>query len=1179
MKTNVARMLFGRSLFSLFSSSGGRSPAGRQAAPTKSRRRLRFLGRFESLEDRRLLATLYVDNPGDFVITTDTAPGGLSNGDTVTFNPGAGSQHGGAVAGLTFGTNAFGTIQGAVNAATAGDTVRVGPGTFVEGVNVNKQLSVLGNQVGVDAQAGRVGAAETIVTGAGNNGVSPFQFTASDVELNGFTIEGATSANTFGFGILLGAGTSGSKVTDNIIQNNIAGISLANASTTDQTQITGNLIRNNNAPGPVSGTGIYTDQFNAGGALNDVLIDNNTFTNDANVAVLIGPTSAASPATNITISRNIMTGNGNGVLLFNTVNSTVTQNEISGSAGSQLVIGGGVNGLTVTQNFVDAGATRGIRIGDFGGGSPNQNVTINRNHIAGNATSGLELDTGEYTSTSLDARFNWWGSASGPTIASNPGGTGDKIVDPDGKVVYTPFLPNGIDTQPSVRGFQPSIADLSITKTDAPDPAVPGATVTYTMVVTNNGPDTQTGATVSDTLPAQFTSVAVTSTATGGATGNTASGTTNINDTVTMPAGSTITYTVTGTIAASATGTLSNTATVTAPAATFETNTTNNSATATTTLVAQSDVSVTKSDTPDPVTAGQNLTYTIIVNNGGPSDAQSVSLSDLLPAGTTFVSFTGPAGWSSTTPAVGGTGTVSSTRSTLAAGSGPQTFVLVVHTSAAAVNGSTITNTATVSSPTDANAENNAATQTTTVATSADVGVAKTEDADVVAAGSNLTYTIVVTNHGSSDAQNVVLTDTIPAGTTFVSLAQNSGPTFTLVTPPAGGTGAVTATGATLAAGASATFTLIVQVDSAAADGTTVSNTATVTTATSDTVQTNNSATASADVEEEAALTCEVTTLNLPGDQRTAILGDDADNPGTGVLIVTGTSRNDTIVVEPTAHNRIRVVMNGKVVGNFDRSQVQHIVAFGGFGSDKIVVNASLSQSATLFGEGGNDYLYGGRGNDALDGGDGNDHLFGGAGNDTLCGGNGNDFVYGGAGNDLGGGDAGNDHVFGEGGNDTVLGSDGNDFLYGGAGNDQVFGQAGNDQVFGDGGNDVVVGGDGNDKLFGASGRDLLIGGDGNDQLFGEAGEDILVAGSTIYDANQQALTSIMAEWTSGNRYIERVNNIRFGTGANGPFTLDAATVVDDGRNDQLRGDGDLDWFLIGAGDKLKDRGRNEQIN
>jgi hypothetical protein len=57
------------------------------------------------------------------------------------------------------------------------------------------------------------------------------------------------------------------------------------------------------------------------------------------------------------------------------------------------------------------------------------------------------------------------------------------------------------------------------------------------------------------------------------------------------------------------------------------------------------------------------------------------------------------------------------------------------------------------------------------------------------------------------------------------------------------------------------------------------------------------------------------------------------------------------------------------------------------------------------------------------------------------------------------------------------------------------------------------------------------------------------------------------------------VNNIRNGTGANGPFTLDDTTVIDDGLQDTLWGNGGLDWFLFGDGDRLKDRSRHELVN
>ena len=73
--------------------------------------------------------------------------------------------------------------------------------------------------------------------------------------------------------------------------------------------------------------------------------------------------------------------------------------------------------------------------------TPNSNIAINDNIIAGNAIAGLEVGSLAYSggAGSLNAEQNWWGSPTGPTIASNPGGTGDKIIDPAGVVDYTPF--------------------------------------------------------------------------------------------------------------------------------------------------------------------------------------------------------------------------------------------------------------------------------------------------------------------------------------------------------------------------------------------------------------------------------------------------------------------------------------------------------------------------------------------------------------------------------------------------------------------------------------------------------------------------------------------------------------------------------------------------------------------
>src|SRR5207237_1044895 len=125
--------------------------------------------------------------------------------------------------------------------------------------------------------------------------------------------------------------------------------------------------------------------------------------------------------------------------------------------------------------------------------------------------------------------------------------------------------------------------------------------------------------------------------------------------------------------------------------------------------------------------------------NPGPSDAQSVVLSDPLPAGTTFVSLVLPGGWTRTdTTAVGANGTITASRATLAAGSGNQTFTLVVHT-AASLSGN-LANTATLSSPTDPTAPT--ATDTDTAAPVANLTVAKDDGAATYTPGNNVSYTI-----------------------------------------------------------------------------------------------------------------------------------------------------------------------------------------------------------------------------------------------------------------------------------------------------------------------------------------------------------------------------------------------------------------------------------------------------
>jgi uncharacterized repeat protein (TIGR01451 family) len=149
-------------------------------------------------------------------------------------------------------------------------------------------------------------------------------------------------------------------------------------------------------------------------------------------------------------------------------------------------------------------------------------------------------------------------------------------------------------------------------------------------------------------------------------------------------------------------------------------NTASTSTDHTVTFTCAPDLAVTKSGSPDPVVvAGSNITYTVDVSNSvAGSTAQSVVLSDPIPAHTTFVSLGSPGGWScSPLPAVGSSGgTVTCTRPTLTSGDGSQSFTLVVRVDLQAPAATQIQNTATVSStPADSGPGSNTASATTNV--------------------------------------------------------------------------------------------------------------------------------------------------------------------------------------------------------------------------------------------------------------------------------------------------------------------------------------------------------------------------------------------------------------------------------------------------------------------------------
>ena len=346
----------------------------------------------------------------------------------------------------------------------------------------------------------------------------------------------------------------------------------------------------------------------------------------------------------------------------------------------------------------------------------------------------------------------------------------------------------------------PPSADLSIAKT-GPASATPGTTFSYTLVVTNTGPNEAAAVTVADVTPPGLTFVSTAGACTTPfpcVLGTLASGqSAAIVATFAVPAG----YTTPNPIV--------NTASVSSQ--TNDPNSANNSATSTTPIgPSRADLAITKSR-PVRRGLGATLDYTIVVTNHGPSDAPDATVADPTPAGLTFVSNTGAC----------------ITTFPCALGPIPAGQSRMITTNFLVPSGYTgpdpIVNTATVSSTaTDPDPGNNAATASTAVGPlfTINVEISKAGPAGITP-GHNLLYSINVSNTGTLDATDVTVTDPTPAGLTFVG---NAG-ACTTPFPCALGT---------VPAGQSRQITTTFAVPSGYAGPNPISNTSTVTTTVAD---------------------------------------------------------------------------------------------------------------------------------------------------------------------------------------------------------------------------------------------------------------------------------------------------------------------------------------------------------
>jgi uncharacterized repeat protein (TIGR01451 family)/CSLREA domain-containing protein len=189
------------------------------------------------------------------------------------------------------------------------------------------------------------------------------------------------------------------------------------------------------------------------------------------------------------------------------------------------------------------------------------------------------------------------------------------------------------------------------------------------------------------------------------------------------------------------------------------------------------DLTITKTDSEDPVQRGTSFTYTLVAENLSPDPAVDVEISDSLPVPLTPTSVTPSAGGDCTIllpPALPqGGGFVSCT---FAGGTGQneqRTVTITVSVSPDATPGSVVVNEAFVSSANpevDPDPDPNQVEETTTIA-AADLAITKTAEID----GFTVTYIITATNLGPDDALDVVIDDPLPPSAAFVSATPSMG--------------------------------------------------------------------------------------------------------------------------------------------------------------------------------------------------------------------------------------------------------------------------------------------------------------------------------------------------------------------------------------------------------------------
>lgn len=305
------------------------------------------------------------------------------------------------------------------------------------------------------------------------------------------------------------------------------------------------------------------------------------------------------------------------------------------------------------------------------------------------------------------------------------------------------------------------VADLGLAGSDQPDPVNAGTPLQYSFTVKNDGPSTAHNVIVTDTLGAGVEYVSAEGAGWNCGFEDTSKIVSCIYPSLAVGSAPPVILNV---FSPPAGGPLYNLGHV--ASSVLDRNQTNNSVDIWTAVVTRADISVDVVDLVDPVYAGMPLTYTLQVDNYGPSVAANVVVTSVLPAGTVFLGSESQAGW------------VCSYNSALHAvicsipvlNTGGPSQLIRLRLTAPASPGTISSHVNITTSALDTALSNNTASEDTTILASADLEITAAHEPSKIFADHPLTYTLTVENAGPSAAQSVQITSTLPSDVVIQSV-------------------------------------------------------------------------------------------------------------------------------------------------------------------------------------------------------------------------------------------------------------------------------------------------------------------------------------------------------------------------------------------------------------------------